>query len=87
MEQVVIPLLLVLLALSLVTVTLIGVLWWQHMGLLARVSRLEESQKHLLNHADARLLYERLSSVEGQITANTQITRSVQQHLLDREKQ
>lgn len=86
MEHVVVPMLMVLVALSLVTVLLVGLLWWQHNGLAARVAAIESTQKHLLNHADARMIFERLSSMEGQVNTLSQLTRSVQQHLLDKEK-
>ncbi len=43
MEHVVVPMLMVLVVLSLVTVLLVGLLWWQHNGLAARVAAIEST--------------------------------------------
>ncbi len=85
MEHVIMPMLVVLVILSLAILLLVGLLWWQHNGLAARVAAIETTQRHLLDHVDARRIFERLSSMEGQVTTLLQLNRSMQQHLLQRE--
>lgn len=65
---------------------LIGVLlWWRHVGLVARVTRLEVYREQALTHTDVRQVYERLSSMEGQLQTTNRLLQTVQQHLLENE--
>lgn len=60
-------------------------LWWRHVGLVARVARLEVYQEQNLTHAETREIYERLASIEGQIQTTNQLMKTVQDHLLETE--
>ncbi|WP_282265953.1 hypothetical protein [Stenotrophomonas sp. PS02298] len=83
MNEMVLPLLVLLLAVAMGNL-LVGVfLWWRHAGLEARVARLEIYQQNNLTHAASRQIFERLSSMEGKIQASNLLLQTVQKHLLE----
>lgn len=86
MNGYVIPLLILLLMLQLGSLSIGFVLWWRHVGLVARVTRLEAFQENSLTHAEMRAICERLASIEGQIKTTNQLMQTVQTHLLESEQ-
>lgn len=93
MNDLVMPVLSVLLTLSAANLCLASVMWWRHYGLASRVAqlegmasritRLEVYQEQNLTHAETRQIYERLSSIEGQIQTTNRLMQTVQEHLLE----
>lgn len=84
-NDVVIGGLILLLAIGLANLLIGFLLWWRHVGLVARVTRLEVYREQALTHTDVRQVYERLSSMEGQIQTTNRLLQTVQQHLLENE--
>lgn len=82
----VIPLLFLVLVVAGANLLVGMVLWWRHAGLAERVSRLEIYQQQNLTHAETRQIYERLSLIEGQTATTQTILRSVQEHLLEKDR-
>jgi len=85
MNDMVVALLVVVLVISLANLLIGFLLWWRHVGLVARVTRLEVYREQALTHTDVRQVYERLSSMEGQIQTTNRLLQTVQQHLLENE--
>ena len=83
MSGFVIPLLVVVLVLAAGNLLLGMVMVWRHSGLAKRVARLEIYQQANLTHAETRQIYERLSSIEGQVQATNRVMQTVQEHLLE----
>lgn len=85
MNQVVIPLLVAMLVL--IGFCLLGLLllWWRHINLTARVTRLETRGETSLTHEEVRRLYERLAGIEGSLEANNRMMKTVQEHLLEKD--
>ncbi|WP_164273433.1 hypothetical protein [Stenotrophomonas sp. B1-1] len=77
--------LILLLAIGLANLLIGVLLWWRHVGLVARVTRLEVYREQALTHTDVRQVYERLSSMEGQLQTTNRLLQTVQQHLLENE--
>ncbi|MGH8040348.1 MAG: hypothetical protein ACREPD_21745 [Stenotrophomonas sp.] len=77
--------LILLLAVGLANLLIGVLLWWRHVSLVARVTRLEVYREQALTHTDVRLVYERLSSMEGQVQTTNRLLQTVQQHLLENE--
>lgn len=73
----------VLVALNLLTLLAVLGVWLRTGGLAERVTRLEAKQEHALTHAEVRAIFERLSSIEGQIQTTKQLMQTVQNHLLE----
>lgn len=61
-------------------------LWWRHIGLTARVTRLEVRGESALTHDELRRLYERLGGIEGQVAASNRMMQTVQEHLMERDR-
>jgi len=61
------------------------ILWWRHVGLVARMTRQEARSEASLSHEELRRLYEELANIKGQLTTTNQMMRTVQQHLLESE--
>lgn len=57
--------------------------WWRHDNLTSRVTKLEAHREASLSHTEVRGLYERLSSIEGQIQTTNRLMQTVQEHLLE----
>ena len=58
--------------------------WLRHDGLASRVQRLEVLQQNAaMTHPEARQIYERLASIEGQIQTTNRLMQTVQEHLLE----
>ncbi|CAD7351595.1 hypothetical protein GGR74_002414 [Xanthomonas arboricola] len=83
MSGFVIPLLVGVLVLAAGNLLLGMVMVWRHSGLAERVARLEIYQQANLTHAETRQIYERLSSIEGQVQATNRVMQTVQEHLLE----
>ncbi|WP_411832311.1 hypothetical protein [Pseudoxanthomonas mexicana] len=83
MDSLIVPLLVAVLIVCVINVGIGMVLWWRHVGLVARVTRLEVYQEQNLTHAETRQIYERLSSIEGQIQTTNRLMQTVQEHLLE----
>lgn len=83
MQTLILPLLLVVLVVVLITLGISLALWHRTSSLAGRVTRLEVYQENNLTHAETRQIYERLSSIEGQIQTNNQLMQTVQKHLLE----
>lgn len=83
MEPVLLSLLVAVLVIQLVQVGLGVILWWRHVSLASRVTRLEVQREHAITQAEFRQVYERLSSIEGQIKTTNQLMQTVQEHLLE----
>jgi len=77
--------LILLLAIGLANLLIGVLLWWRHVGLVTRVTRLEVYRESALTHTDVRQVYERLSSIEGQMEATNSLLKTVQKHLLENE--
>jgi hypothetical protein len=52
----------------------------------ARVSKLEAYQMQNLTHAETRQIYERLSSIEGQVHTTNRVMQTVQEFLLENDR-
>jgi Tfp pilus assembly protein PilX len=75
-------LLLVLVAMNL----LVGVvIWWRHVALAERVTRLETHHQHSLGRSEVLAIHDRLASLEGQLKTTNQMLQTVQKHLLENE--
>lgn len=83
MTELIMPALGMLLMLSAANLCVGAVIWWRHIGLVSRVTRLEVYQEQNLTHAETRQIYERLSSIEGQIQTTNRLMQTVQEHLLE----
>lgn len=83
MSDLIVVLLVLVLLVSLVNLGIGMLLWWRHVGLVARVTRLEVYQEQNLTHAETRAIYERLSSIEGQVQTTNRLMQTVQEHLLE----
>lgn len=83
MNELILPLLVLVLLVALGNLAVAVLLWWRHIGLVARVTRLEVYQETNLTHAESRQIYERLSSMEGQIQTTNRLLHTVQEHLLE----
>ncbi|QHB72923.1 hypothetical protein [Stenotrophomonas sp. 364] len=57
----------------------------RHNTLQERIARLEAYQQTNLTHAETRAIYQRLSSMEGQIETTHTLLKTVQEHLLERD--
>ncbi len=79
MEQMMLPMLLLLALLGVVLVAL--VLW-----LFSRVAKLEAQQENSLTHIEVRGLYNELSELKGQMRTMTDLMHKVQEHLLENER-
>lgn len=79
--------LLILLVVLIAAVLIIQVLsWLRHDGLASRVQRLEVLQQNAaMTHPEARQIYERLASIEGQVQTTNRLMQTVQKHLLENE--
>lgn len=78
------PVLIVLAVLGLANL-IVGIMAWKRYGDLAyRVQRLEVLQQNAaMTHPEARQIYERLASIEGQIQTTNRLMQTVQEHLLE----
>lgn len=85
MSQLMIPVLVALLVLVGVALGGLMLLWWRHIGLTARVTRMEVRGESGLTHEELRKLYERLAGIEGQLASNNRMMQTVQEHLLERD--
>lgn len=83
MSELILPLLVLLLVVALGNLAVAVLLWWRHIGLVSRVTRLEVYQETNLTHAESRQIHERLSSMEGQILTTNRLLQTVQEHLLE----
>lgn len=85
-------LLISLVAMTALTLVLSGVavgglmiLWWRHVGVVARVTRLETRNESALTHEELRRLHERMATVEGQVNTTNRLLGTVQQFLLEKD--
>lgn len=85
MGELIQPLLIVLLLVSLATLLTTVALWWRTTGLESRVAKLEAYQESSLTHAETRAIYERMASIDGRLNTTTQLLQSVQRHLLEKD--
>lgn len=90
MNEMVLPLLVLLLVLAMGNFLVGMFLWWRHSGLEGRVAglegrvaRLEVYQESNLTHAESRSVFERLSSLEGQVQTTNRMLQTVQERLLE----
>jgi hypothetical protein len=83
MSDLIVVLLILVLVVCLLNLGVVMLLWWRHVGLVARVTRLEVYQEQNLTHAETREIYERLSSIEGQVQTTNRLMQTVQEHLLE----
>lgn len=86
MGDLVIPLLVLVLVVAGANLLVGMILAWRHAGLAERVSRLEVYQQANLTHAETRAIYERLSLIEGQTATTQTMLRTVQDHLLEKDR-
>lgn len=78
--------LLILVILTIVNLIVTIMAWWRHDGLSSRVQRLEVLQQNAaMTHLEARQIYERLASIEGQNQTTNRLLQTVQEHLLENE--
>ncbi|RPE81833.1 hypothetical protein [Vulcaniibacterium tengchongense] len=79
-------LLLVLLLLATGNLSVGLLLWWRQNGIAVRVAKLEAFREAGLTHAEIREIYERLSSIEGQIGTTNRLMQTMQEHLLENDR-
>ncbi|KAF1692749.1 hypothetical protein CSC62_14030 [Pseudoxanthomonas jiangsuensis] len=81
-----------LIALLAIALVLVGVaigglliLWWRHVGLVGRVTRLETRSESALTREELHALQERMSAVETEARATNRLVQTMHEFLLEKD--
>lgn len=85
LETILVVLLLVV-ALLLANLLVVVMLWRRHDEMSARVIHVEARLSNALSHVEVRQLFERMSSLDGQMQTISRLMQTVQEHLLESDR-